>query len=173
LNYDNPTTAKCQWINPSKHLVEGVMVRWNSSSFIADNTSIITVMLDPPGPPRSQILKRQVRVGAHVASTPRLKLSNEEKDVGVDHLFNSRDNVVTVTNSIISLPQPVNIENLNEEKNFKRVMYDRNRGEISGISLSVPSKVISNSSQPHEHFKALCKKTVHELCMNPRSRSTI
>ena len=32
--------------------------RWNSFRLRADNTSIVTVMLDPPGPPRAQVLRR-------------------------------------------------------------------------------------------------------------------
>ena len=32
--------------------------RWKSFKLRADNTSIVTVMLDPPGPPRAQVLRR-------------------------------------------------------------------------------------------------------------------
>ena len=46
------------------------MDRWKTFNLRADNTSIVTVMLDPPGPPRAQVLKRIYSV-----QTP--KLHNE------------------------------------------------------------------------------------------------
>ena len=46
------------WVNPSKRLVDIALDRWKSFKLRADNTSIVTVMLDPPGPPRAQVLRR-------------------------------------------------------------------------------------------------------------------
>ena len=43
------------WVNPSKKLVDLAIDRWNMCNLRADNTSIVTVMLDPPGPPRAQV----------------------------------------------------------------------------------------------------------------------
>ena len=57
----NPVEGKTSWINPSKQLVDCAIDRWNSSKLRADNTSIVTVMLDPPGPPRAQVLKSRKR----------------------------------------------------------------------------------------------------------------
>ena len=54
----NPHSGK-QWINPSKRLVDCAINKWNCNHLRADNTSVVTVMLDPPGPPRAQVLKRQ------------------------------------------------------------------------------------------------------------------
>jgi len=54
----NPQCGK-QWINPSKRLVDCAIAKWNCNQLRADNTSVVTVMLDPPGPPRAQVLKRQ------------------------------------------------------------------------------------------------------------------
>ena len=54
----NPNSGK-QWINPSKRLVDHAINKWHSQSLRPDNTSVVTVMLDPPGPPRAQVLKRQ------------------------------------------------------------------------------------------------------------------
>lgn len=47
------------WINPSKCLVERALELWTSSRMRADNTSVITLMLDPPGPPRAEVIKNQ------------------------------------------------------------------------------------------------------------------
>ena len=46
------------WLNPSKRLVDTALDRWNMCKLRADNTSIVTVMLDPPGPPRAQVLRK-------------------------------------------------------------------------------------------------------------------
>ncbi|XP_063989011.1 protein phosphatase 1D isoform X2 [Diachasmimorpha longicaudata] len=37
------------WINPSKSLVDSALERWSSTRLRADNTSVVTLMLDPPG----------------------------------------------------------------------------------------------------------------------------
>ena len=57
----NPVEGKTSWINPSKQLVDTAIERWNASKLRADNTSVVTVMLDPPGPPRAQVLKNRKR----------------------------------------------------------------------------------------------------------------
>ncbi|XP_043289773.1 flocculation protein FLO11 [Venturia canescens] len=44
------------WINPSKSLVDTALERWFSTRLRADNTSVVTLMLDPPGPSRSEVL---------------------------------------------------------------------------------------------------------------------
>lgn len=45
------------WLNPSKLLVERALDRWHFTKMRADNTSVVTLMLDPPGPPKAQVLK--------------------------------------------------------------------------------------------------------------------
>jgi len=57
----NPVEGRTAWINPSKQLVDTAIERWNSSKLRADNTSVVTVMLDPPGPPRAQVLNNRKR----------------------------------------------------------------------------------------------------------------
>ncbi|XP_067119373.1 uncharacterized protein Pp2C1 [Centruroides vittatus] len=45
--------------NPSKLLVDRALNRWYNLKMRADNTSVVTVLLDPPGPPKSEVLLRQ------------------------------------------------------------------------------------------------------------------
>lgn len=54
----NPDQQK-SWLNPSKLLVEKALERWRTTNMRADNTSVVTLMLDPPGPPRAQVLQRK------------------------------------------------------------------------------------------------------------------
>ena len=60
-----------QWINPSKRLVDKAIDRWTTNNLRADNTSVVTVMLDPPGPPRAQVLKKQREELASSATSAR------------------------------------------------------------------------------------------------------
>lgn len=47
----------CDWKNPSKLLVNEALERWSRSNMKADNTSVIVIMLDPPGPPKRDVLR--------------------------------------------------------------------------------------------------------------------
>ncbi|XP_012254109.2 uncharacterized protein LOC105684936 [Athalia rosae] len=47
------------WINPSKSLVDRALEKWLSTKLRADNTSVVTLMLDPPGPSRTEVLLGQ------------------------------------------------------------------------------------------------------------------
>ena len=63
--------AKKEWINPSKKLVDSAMIRWKKSSTSkADNTSVVVIMLDPPGPPRAQVLRGDKEEPAKLQATP-------------------------------------------------------------------------------------------------------
>ncbi len=64
----NPVEGRTCWINPSKMLVDTAIERWINSKLRADNTSVVTVMLDPPGPPRAQVLKNRQRELAELNS---------------------------------------------------------------------------------------------------------
>lgn len=44
--------GKREWINPSKRLVEEALLRWSSTRMRADNTTVVSLMLDPPGMPK-------------------------------------------------------------------------------------------------------------------------
>lgn len=44
------------WMNPSKSLVDHALNCWSSTRLRADNTSVVTLMLDPPGPSRGEVL---------------------------------------------------------------------------------------------------------------------
>ncbi|XP_013167391.1 PREDICTED: probable protein phosphatase 2C 20 [Papilio xuthus] len=62
------------WLNPSKSLVDHALERWSNTRMRADNTSVVTLMLDPPGPPRATVLRSRTgaphRTHAPHASAP-------------------------------------------------------------------------------------------------------
>lgn len=95
----NPIEGKTSWINPSKQLVDCAIDRWNSSKLRADNTSVVTVMLDPPGPPRAQVLKNRKR---------ELAALNAGRELPNPMLPGDRGSVALVTNTTAEEPQHVN-----------------------------------------------------------------
>lgn len=47
-----------EWTNPSKGLVDTALKRWNITRMRADNISVVTIMLYPPGPPKKCQMKQ-------------------------------------------------------------------------------------------------------------------
>eukprot|EP00092_Neocalanus_flemingeri_P054738 GFUD01064500.1.p1 GENE.GFUD01064500.1~~GFUD01064500.1.p1 ORF type:complete len:567 (+),score=133.77 GFUD01064500.1:73-1701(+) len=92
----NPIEGKTSWINPSKQLVDCAIDRWNSSKLRADNTSVVTVMLDPPGPPRAQVLKNRKR---------ELAALNAGRELPNPMLTGDRGSVALVTNTTSEEPE--------------------------------------------------------------------
>ncbi|XP_076220873.1 protein phosphatase 2C [Nomia melanderi] len=70
------------WINPSKSLVDKALERWSLRRLRADNTSVVTLMLDPPGPSRSEVLlsQKECVMAHHSVHTPPTALSTENLD---------------------------------------------------------------------------------------------
>lgn len=78
-----PTSCGKQrlWVNPSRSVVSGALDRYLRLSLRADNTSAVTVFLDPPGRPKREVLLQQkgAKKGTPVKSPVR-KPSTEETD---------------------------------------------------------------------------------------------
>lgn len=45
------------WTNPSKCLVDKALEQWSTTRMRADNTSVVIIMIDPPGPPKREVLR--------------------------------------------------------------------------------------------------------------------
>uniref|UniRef100_A0A182ND45 PPM-type phosphatase domain-containing protein n=1 Tax=Anopheles dirus TaxID=7168 RepID=A0A182ND45_9DIPT len=58
-----------EWRNPSKLLVNEALERWSRSNMKADNTSVVIIMLDPPGPPKRDVLKSVKDTIEHAANS--------------------------------------------------------------------------------------------------------
>ena len=86
---------KSQWLNPSKQLVDQAVERWRACKLRADNTSVVVVMLDPPGPPRAQVLKTRKR---------ELAALNSGRELPVPGVSGS---VALVTNTTLEPRQPL------------------------------------------------------------------
>lgn len=60
----------CDWKNPSKLLVNEALERWSRSNMKADNTSVVIIMLDPPGPPKRDVLRSMRASIQHIDYQP-------------------------------------------------------------------------------------------------------
>ncbi|XP_067015413.1 uncharacterized protein Pp2C1 [Anabrus simplex] len=74
-----PQNPYNMWINPSKSLVDQALTRWAEARFRADNTSVVTLLLDPPGPPRAEVVlnQRKQQVREETASS----VPNQQPDI--------------------------------------------------------------------------------------------
>jgi len=82
----DPTLAK-NWINPSKRLVDRALDRWLQHNLRADNTSVVTVVVDPPGPPKGNHMIR------HSFSSS--QDSSKNRPLGVSHYVPNRAAIVS------------------------------------------------------------------------------
>ena len=150
----NPTPGKV-WINPSKRLVDKAIEKWTGNNLRADNTSVVTVMLDPPGPPRSEVLKRQ----RELAANPQPQLPN-------------RGSVALVTNTTADeqpqqqqQQQPAKVPNSQNDKSISiisRFPNSRNREDAQGHSLAT-SASSSSSSASSSSSSSSSAKLLHDF----------
>ncbi|KAI5725346.1 hypothetical protein M8J77_014257 [Diaphorina citri] len=67
------------WINPSKCLVDEAIEKWRNSRTRADNTSVVTLLIDPPGPPpRPKTIKSEP--GSACAADSSNRLSGDDNE---------------------------------------------------------------------------------------------
>jgi len=132
----NPSCGR-QWINPSKRLVDSAIDLWNSNSLRADNTSVVTVMLDPPGPPRAQVLKKQEPVTA-TAST-----SNENHNKSGFSIISRYPNASNLKERNLAS------ENMSSSS---KILHDFQRGNVCRLSNSskIVNKVTSSTNDSEE-----------------------
>lgn len=58
LNERSSELGECkEWTNPSKNLVDKALERWSTRKMRADNTSVVVIILDPPGPAKRDLMK--------------------------------------------------------------------------------------------------------------------
>lgn len=90
--------APNEWTNPSKCLVDKALERWSTTKMRADNTSVVIIMLDPPGPPKRDVLK---------TCPSQLILENDEMDqqpLTEDKTFAMHDYCTKETVELNSIP---------------------------------------------------------------------
>jgi len=150
-----------QWQNPSKKLVDLAVDRWRVCKLRADNTSVVVVMLDPPGPPRAQVLRRQ-RDAAKGVGQPKKQACNNTDAPPLPPKPKQSSNVNSVDSSCSSAskglaiisrfpnskkPEEASGKNLvaskMEEMSGGRIVHDNIKTEPTKICLAKPETVSS------------------------------
>ncbi|XP_068217307.1 uncharacterized protein Pp2C1 [Palaemon carinicauda] len=77
-----PTSCGKQrlWVNPSKSVVAGALGRYLKLNLRADNTSAVTVFLDPPGRPKREVLLQQKGMKKGSPIKPVKKITEDERN---------------------------------------------------------------------------------------------
>lgn len=97
------------WTNPSKSLVDNALERWCNTRMRADNTSAVVIMVDPPGPPKKDVLtcyskKIQQRFDPFAEVAP--PLPAVEKKFGEEKNFTIFDHNLRKTVELDDMPMP-------------------------------------------------------------------
>lgn len=143
------------WVNPSKKLVDMGVDRWKACKLRADNTSVVVVMLDPPGPPRAQVLRRQRDQNLGVV-TKKLPCNNAgapplppkpkpAKGLAIISRFpnSKRDEEKNGKNLVKSLAKPEDVEDSEAVKDpgMSRIVHDSMKTEPHKVRVAaVPSE---------------------------------
>ncbi|CAB4064362.1 PPM1D [Lepeophtheirus salmonis] len=112
-----------RWINPSKHLVDNALHKWKLLKMRSDNISVLTVMLDPPGPPRAQVLRNNMCVNKKSSATlisspppklppkPMSKELNSNKNLAIiSRCPNSPDNLSKIGTNLADIPRKMFVD---------------------------------------------------------------
>ncbi|XP_063606562.1 uncharacterized protein LOC134781309 [Penaeus indicus] len=77
-----PTSCGKQrlWVNPSRSVVSGALGRYLKLNLRADNTSAVTVFLDPPGRPKREVLLQQKGMKKGSPTKPATRRPAAEED---------------------------------------------------------------------------------------------
>jgi len=134
-----------KWVNPSKRLVDFAIDRWKLLNLRADNTSIVTVMLDPPGPPRAQVLRRMYGVTPPAAAAAAISSTAATSSSAAPSA--SGDNPASENKANIAIISRFPNSDQTEEKEGKDLFgADRNnRQSPSGNGRVMSSSVVGDS----------------------------
>ncbi|KOC67875.1 Protein phosphatase 1D [Habropoda laboriosa] len=124
------------WINPSKSLVDRALERWSSKRLRADNTSVVTLMLDPPGPSRSEVLlsQKECVLTHHTIHTPAPTIASENSE---------KPNCSPVTPSI-PRPSPIINHNVDLARPDFLNEIEENKTESKTENVPVIEKIDEN-----------------------------
>ncbi|XP_058061960.1 uncharacterized protein LOC131212203 [Anopheles bellator] len=87
-----------EWKNPSKLLVNEALQRWSRINMKADNTSVVIIMLDPPGPPKRDVLRSVKNTIPYVTEYHRPPADADGANEASSHAKNS--NIVELVDCI-------------------------------------------------------------------------
>lgn len=127
------------WTNPSKCLVDKALEQWSTTRMRADNTSVVIVVIDPPGPPKRDVQRTSPQQQFIVEKSTYQDGVEEEglqrptvitnPDLNRYSLFDHRTNEMSDLDQI-AIQNPSNTENdtwsesdCDDENGFKSLNY--------------------------------------------------
>ncbi|XP_032667479.1 uncharacterized protein LOC116842401 isoform X2 [Odontomachus brunneus] len=131
------------WINPSKSLVDRALEKWSSTRLRADNTSVVTLMLDPSGPCRSEVLfntkkDRVIHHGTYVPTANMVPENIEEEEASSK-----------VLNPCESMPPPI----IAATPKIDVKQPDSSNGNEDVVDQALPpERVLSPEKSPSPHI---------------------
>ncbi|XP_011870898.1 PREDICTED: uncharacterized protein LOC105563697 isoform X2 [Vollenhovia emeryi] len=175
------------WINPSKSLVDRALERWSSTRLRADNTSVVTLMLDPSGPCRSE-KDRVIHHGTHTPTTTKEPESVEavnpkvlspipspsastELDIKQPDSSNGNEEAVDQTSQpeTVSCAEKSALSDIDASSELRETTADKSI-ETTDTDESIQVAEISSSQMPEEPGDAESKRateTSHEKSEHP------
>lgn len=146
------------WLNPSKCLVEEALERWSNTKMRADNTTVITIMLDPPGPPRAEVLKNKKK---------------NYSDSGMQIVTRYENQVPEETNTMHEEESTVESQSLDPLPSCSDTTYldfSKNSSHDDKSEISCSSQITTNNVPKFETFdKNFLPKTRESLSFDPCS----
>ncbi|XP_076756552.1 protein phosphatase 2C [Xylocopa sonorina] len=132
------------WINPSKNLVDRALEKWSLKRLRADNTSVVTLMLDPPGPSRSEVLlsQKECVVTHHTIHTPAPMLTECPEKLHCNSITSSIPRPTPIINHIVDLKRPESPDQSKNESNLENVSIVEKLEENQNQEDEVHTKII-------------------------------
>eukprot|EP00096_Caligus_rogercresseyi_P004837 TRINITY_DN1938_c0_g1_i1.p1 TRINITY_DN1938_c0_g1~~TRINITY_DN1938_c0_g1_i1.p1 ORF type:complete len:556 (-),score=169.99 TRINITY_DN1938_c0_g1_i1:278-1945(-) len=136
-----------KWINPSKHLVDQALYKWNLLKLRSDNITVLTVMLDAPGPPRAQVLRKNLASAPasppELPPKPKSKEMNPHKNLAIiSRVPNSPDSEAKIGTNLAQGPP--------DARSVSRVVHDSLLHVPRKMFVDLQSGEVSSSSQQQE-----------------------
>ncbi|XP_064620118.1 protein phosphatase 1D-like [Lineus longissimus] len=152
----DPNVTENYWINPSTRLVDTALARWHMNSMRADNTTAITVMIDPYGPRKSERLMQQRK---HLIATRKKKKEEKVFPSRVEPVLSKLDRGLPFVDPLESLPTfdevdgpappVVNPESQPSSSNQSAGSSPRSKPyALTRVSNMSPNPVVENTSAP-------------------------
>lgn len=147
-----------EWTNPSKGLVDTALKRWNITRMRADNISVVTIMLYPPGPPKKSLIKQCP------TTLNFTRFTEQSEDANITMFDHSTKEAIDLQD----MPFPSNglaIMTRYENYEQERVNYESEQ-PIPSTSSSTTEQIYPNSFA--ESYNSLLNSTYENSLYNPQ-----
>lgn len=147
-----------EWTNPSKGLVDTALKRWNITRMRADNISVVTIMLYPPGPPKKCLMKQCPTTLNYTRYT------EQAEDTNITMFDHSTKEAIDLQD----MPFPSNgLAIMTRYENYEQesVCYEAEQPPIPSTSTSTTEQIYPSFA---ESYNSLLNSTYENSLYNPQ-----